>query len=344
MAEPVRIDGSQGEGGGQILRTAASLSVITGRSIEVTSIRAKRDNPGLRPQHMTGIKILADLFHADVENLQVGADWIRFAPSEKFEGGSVRFDVGTAGSIPMILMTIVPAVSLSNKSLEIEITGGTDVKASPTIDYVRYVVAEAYRNIGIKFSVDVERRGYYSKGGGIVKTVIEPCREPDTIELLITRDVAPRITSVCGQLPRHVAERQTSSALIALEKKGVRCSSYSASIETSVSPGSSILIYSASDFGPYIGGDSIGELGKRAEAVGIEAAERYLESVLVQAPVDPFLADMLVLPLALAKGRTKYRIPRVTEHLRTNLQVASQFTGCKYGIEQHGKTHVVTIN
>jgi RNA 3'-terminal phosphate cyclase (ATP) len=344
VAEPVRIDGSQGEGGGQILRTAASLSVITGRPIEVTSIRAKRDNPGLRPQHMTGIKILADLFHADVENLQVGADWIRFAPSEKFEGGSVKFDVGTAGSIPMILMTVVPAVSLSNKSLEIEITGGTDVRASPTIDYVRYVVAEAYRNIGIKFSVDVERRGYYPKGGGIVKSVIEPCREPGTMELLITRDVAPRITSVCGQLPRHVAERQTSSALIALEKKGVHCGSYSASIETSVSPGSSILIYSASDFGPYMGGDSIGELGKRAEAVGIEAAERYLESALVQAPVDPFLADMLVLPLALAKGRSKYRIPRVTEHLRTNLQVASQFTGCKYGIEQQGKTHVVTIN
>jgi RNA 3'-terminal phosphate cyclase (ATP) len=344
VAEPVRIDGSQGEGGGQILRTAASLSVITGRSIEVTSIRAKRDNPGLRPQHMTGIKILADLFHADVENLQVGADWIRFAPSEKFEGGSVKFDVGTAGSIPMILMTVVPAVSLSNKSLEIEITGGTDVRASPTIDYVRYVVAEAYRNIGIKFSVDVERRGYYPKGGGIVKTTIEPCREPGTMELLITRDVAPKITSVCGQLPRHVAERQTSSALIVLEKKGVRCSSYSASIETSVSPGSSILIYSASDFGPYMGGDSISELGKRAEAVGVEAAERYLESVLVQAPVDPFLADMLVLPLALAKGRSKYRIPRVTEHLRTNLQVASQFTGCKYGIEQQGKTYVVTIN
>jgi RNA 3'-terminal phosphate cyclase (ATP) len=344
VAEPVRIDGSQGEGGGQILRTAASLSVITGRSIEVTSIRAKRDNPGLRPQHMTGIKILADLFHADVENLQVGADWIRFAPSKKFEGGSVKFDVGTAGSIPMILMTVVPPVSLSNKSLEIEITGGTDVRASPTIDYVRYVVAEAYHNIGIKFSVDVERRGYYPKGGGIVKTAIEPCREPGTMELLITRDVAPRITSVCGQLPRHVAERQTSSALIALEKKGVRCSSYSASIETSVSPGSSILIYSASDFGPYMGGDSIGELGKRAEVVGVEAAERYLESALVQAPVDPFLADMLVLPLALAKGRSKYRIPRVTEHLRTNLQVASQFTGCKYGIEQQGKTHVVTIN
>jgi RNA 3'-terminal phosphate cyclase (ATP) len=344
VTEPVRVDGSQGEGGGQILRTAVSLAAITGRPVEVTGIRAKRENPGLRPQHMTGVKILADLFHADVENLKVGAEWVRFAPSSRFEGGSVKFDVGTAGSIPMILMAVVPAVSLSNNRLEIEITGGTDVRASPTIDYVRHVVADAYRNIGIKFSIEVEKRGYYPKGGGIVQTVIEPCREPGTMELLSARDVAPRITSVCGQLPRHVAERQTSSAMIALEKKGIRCSNYSASIETSISPGSSILIHSSSDFGPFVGGDSIGELGKRAEAVGAEAAERFLESALAPAPVDPFLADMLVLPLALAKGRSKYRIARVTEHLRTNLQVASQIVGCKYRIDQQDKTHTVTIN
>ncbi|AFU57700.1 MAG: RNA 3'-terminal phosphate cyclase [Nitrososphaera sp.] len=344
--EPVRIDGSQGEGGGQILRTAVSLSGVTGKPVEVTNIRARRQNPGLRPQHMTGIKVIADLFHADVENLKVGAEWIKFAPSERFEGGSVKVDIGTAGSIPMILMAVVPAVSLSGNSLEIEVTGGTDVRASPTIDYVKYVVAEAYRSIGIKFSADVLKRGYYPKGCGIVRSIIEPCRAPGTMELLTTRDVPPKITSVCGQLPRHVAERQISSAMIALEKKGIRCSNYSASIETSVSPGSSILIYSASDFGPFVGGDSIGELGKRAEAVGTEAAERYLESTLAQAPVDPFLADMLVLPLALAKGRSKYRVARATEHLRTNLQVASQMVGCRYRIEQQQKgnnTYVVTI-
>lgn len=340
----MRIDGSEGEGGGQILRTAVSLSAITGTPVEVVNIRAKRPNPGLRPQHTTSIKAIADLFHANAENLQVGADWVRFSPSDRFEGGSVKVDVGTAGSISMILMAVVPAVSLSNNGLEIEITGGTDVRASPTIDYVRHVVADAYRSIGIKFSCDVIRRGYYPKGGGVVRAVIEPCKEPGMMELLSAREVAPRITSVCGQLPRHVAERQISSALIALEKKGIRCSNYSASIETSASPGSSILVYSASDFGPHIGGDSIGELGKRAEVVGSEAADRFLESALAQVPVDPFLADMLVLPLALAKGRSRYRIVRVTEHLRTNLQVVNQMVGCKYSIEQQDKTYIVTIN
>ncbi len=343
----VRIDGSEGEGGGQILRTAVSLSAITGTPVEVFNIRAKRPNPGLRPQHMTGIKVIADLFNANAENLKVGSDWVRFIPSDRFEGGSLKVDVGTAGSIPMILMTVVPAVSLSNNSLEIEITGGTDVKASPTIDYVRHVVGDAYRSIGIKFSCDVIRRGYYPKGGGVVRAVIQPCKEPGTLDLVALREAIPRITSVCCQLPRHVAERQVSSALISLEKKGIRCSNYSASIETSVSPGSSILVYSSSDFGPYLGGDSIGELGKRAEAVGSEAADRFLESALAQVPVDPFLADMLVLPLALAKGRSRYRIARVTEHLRTNLRVAGQMMGgdFKYEISsQEDKTYVVTIN
>ena len=339
----VKIDGSHGEGGGQILRTAISLSAISGKPIEVTNIRANRTNPGLRPQHLAGIKIIADLFHAKSENLKVGAEWIRFSPSDKFEGGSIKFDIGTAGSIPLILMTVVPAVSLSNNSLQIEVTGGTDVKASPTIDYIKHIVAKSYLSIGPKFSVDVLKRGYYPKGGGVVQCTVKPCKTPSPIELLATRYLEPKIISVCSQLPVHVAKRQISSALIALEKKDIRCSNYTASIETSISPGSSILVYSAADFGLYVGGDSIGELGKRAESVGTEAAMRFLDSTLAQATVDPFLADMLVLPLALCKGRSRYRVARVTQHLLTNLHIVSEIVRCKYGIEQQEGSYIVMI-
>ena len=339
----VKIDGSHGEGGGQILRTAISLSAISGKPIEVTNIRANRTNPGLRPQHLAGIKIIADLFHAKSENLKVGAEWIRFSPSDKFEGGSIKFDIGTAGSIPLILMTVVPAVSLSNNSLQIEVMGGTDVKASPTIDYIKHIVAKSYLSIGPKFSVDVLKRGYYPKGGGVVQCTIKPCKTPSTIELLATRYLEPKIISVCSQLPVHVAKRQISSALIALEKKDIRCSNYTASIETSISPGSSILVYSAADFGLYIGGDSIGELGKRAESVGTEAALRFLDSTLAHATVDPFLADMLVLPLALSKGRSRYRVARVTQHLLTILHIVTEIVRCKYSIEQQEGSYIVTV-
>jgi RNA 3'-terminal phosphate cyclase (ATP) len=339
----VKIDGSYGEGGGQILRTAISLSAITGKPVEVCNIRTNRTNPGLRPQHLAGIKIIADLFHAKSENLKIGAEWIRFSPSDKFEGGSIKIDIGTAGSIPLILMTVVPAVSLSNNSLQIEVTGGTDVRASPTIDYIKYIVAKSYLSIGPKFSVDVLKRGYYPKGGGLVQCTIKPCKTPGTIELLATRYLEPKIISVCSQLPAHVAKRQISSALIALEKKDIRCSNYTASIETSISPGSSILVYSAADFSLYVGGDSIGERGKRAEAVGTEAAMQFLDSAVAEATVDPFLADMLVLPLALSKGRSRYRVARVTQHLLTNLHIVSEIVRCKYSIEQQGRSYIVTI-
>jgi len=339
----LRIDGSQGEGGGQILRTSLALSVLRRRPIEVFNIRAKRGNPGLRPQHLTVIQVLADLFRARVENLQVGSEWIRFSPSERFDGGSVRVDVGTAGSIPLILLAVIPAISLSNNQMSLELTGGTDVKGSPTIDYIRHVVAQAYRSIGIKFSIDVLKRGYYPKGGGIVKTEIEPCRAPAPVEVLNARSIEPRISSVCSQLPKHVAERQISSALATMEKKGIRCSNYTASLETAASAGSSVIVYSSSDFGPYVGGDCIGELGKRAETVGTEAAERFLETALAAVPIDPFLADMMVLPLALSKGRSKYRIVRATEHLLTNLQVASQIADCKYRIAPQQGSYVVEI-
>ena len=331
----ITIDGSHGEGGGQILRTAISLSTITGKPVEVVGIRAKRPNPGIRPQHMAAIKIIADLFHARVENLDVGKEWIRFVPTDKFEGGSVKIDVGTAGSIPLILLTVMPAVSLSNNSLSIELIGGTDVKTSPTTDYVRHIVANAYRSIGIKFSIEVQKRGYYPKGGGIVQAIIESCKTPGTVDLLNSREgLEPKIMSVSSRLPKHVAERQTASAIVALEKKGIRCKEYTAALETSLSPGSSILVYAVSDFGPFIGGDSIGEPGKRAESVGTESANRFLESSFGYADVDQFLADMLVIPLALAKGRSKFKVARVTEHLRTNLHVASLITGCKYAIAQ----------
>jgi RNA 3'-terminal phosphate cyclase (ATP) len=340
----LRIDGSQGEGGGQILRTSVSLSAITGKPVEITNIRSKRPNPGLRPSHLTAIRILADIFKAKVENLQVGSDRVRFEPSGEFVGGSAKVDIGTAGSIPLTLMAVVPAVSLSGNELELEITGGTDVSGSPTIDYVRYVVADIFRSIGIKFSVEVAKRGYYPKGGGTVKAMIQPCRSPAASEFLNGRYVEPRMTSVCSELPKHVAERQIASALVTLEKAGIKCSRYSASYESALSPGTSILVYSVSDFGgPYIGGDSIGERGKRAEEVGQEAASRFIESAHAGAAVDPFLADMLVLPLCLAKGRSAYRTARATGHLHTNLAVASAVTGCTFDIKPAESGQLVTI-
>ena len=338
------IDGAYGEGGGQILRSAVTLSAITGKSIEVINIRAKRHNPGLRPQHMHATRAVAEIFSARVENLKVGAEWIRFVPKpDNYEGGELRIDTGTAGSIPMILQTIIPAVALSGKSLSVQVTGGTDVKMSPTADYLRFIMHNAYKNIGINFSLNILKRGYYPKGGGVIQAEISPCKNISSFDLLNRRNVEPKIASVCCQLPKSVAERQISSALLRLERRGVRCNFYSSSFESSLSPGTSILVYSESDFGPYIGGDSIGARDKSAEKVGEEAVQNFIESYEVNVPIDRFLADMLVIPLSLTKGKSRYRIGIATEHLKTNLHVVSQIVGCKYQIEPAEKSYIVTI-
>jgi len=338
----IKIDGSYGEGGGQILRTSVALSAITNKAIEVFNIRAKRESPGLRPQHATVIKTVASLCNADVENLSVGSSMIRFLPKD-MQGGSMKMDVGTAGSITMILQTVIPAVSLAGKSADLELIGGTDVRWSPTFDYIRYVMRAAYKILGINFDLNVLKRGYYPTGGGIVKASIEPCNKLNALDMVSAPKVEPKMVSVCSMLPKHVAERQIASALASLQKENVSCNSYFASLEQSYSPGSSILVYSTSDYGPFIGGDSIGERGKAAERVGAEAANKFLEAYLSNAPIDPHLADMLVLPLSLADGRSKFVVNSVTQHLSTNLYIASKIVSCSYEITKSNGNYIVII-
>jgi RNA 3'-terminal phosphate cyclase (ATP) len=385
------IDGSYGEGGGQIVRTAVSLSAITGKPIQITNIRSKRNKPGLRTQHFSAVKAIANLFQAKVENLKVGADWIRFIPphynhpfgrTDYFDNGVTKIDIGTAGSIANVLLTIIPAISFSGISHNLQILGGTDVQLGPTIDYLRYIVREIYASFGINFDIDVIRRGYYPKGGGIVNAQIKPIdlsaqkfpptstqlSDPDYLNrtiknihntseisepaaiptISIIRAPRPRlmkikIASVCSQqLPKHVAERQLSAAVSNLAKNGVDTvddSLFTATSESSSSPGSSILVFSTSrndndnSDGWYIGGDSIGQRGKRAETVGIEASNRFLQNYLENVPVDYLLADMLVVPLSLIKGKNRFRVAKITEHLKTNLYIISRIVdGCKYYI------------
>jgi len=194
----IEIDGSYGEGGGQILRTSISLSAITGKAVQIRNIRANRDKPGLRPQHMVAVRVLADLFQAKVENLRLGAEWIRFSPEpDKFDESITRVDIGTAGSITMVLQTVIPSVALAGKSLNIRIIGGTDVRMSPTTDYIRYILRAAYQRLGIEFNIEVLKRGYYPKGGGIIDAKVNACSRPGSLDMLNSRRIDPKITSVC---------------------------------------------------------------------------------------------------------------------------------------------------
>ena len=331
MAEEGRviIDGSFGEGGGQILRTAVALSVVSGKPTQVVNIRAGRSIPGLRPQHLSAIRTLAELFSAHTEGLHLGSRSIYFSPRKQART-TLDLDIGTAGSITLLLQAVIPSVSLTGGEASVQLSGGTDVRGGPTMDYMRHVMFTAYQRLGINVEVEVVRRGYYPKGGGIVKALVRPRRETPPFQA-VGRAPVPTVSilSVCGKLPRSVAERQATECEGYLSSRQLQLASVEARVEDAISPGTSIVAFAGGETS-LIGGDSIGERGKPAEVVGREAAERFFEEHRSGAPIDSHLADMIVPILACTPGESRFHTSKITGHLRTNLHVASLFTSCQY--------------
>lgn len=344
------IDGSTGEGGGQILRSALTISTIIKKPIKITNIRTKRNNPGLRHQHVTTIKLLSKLFNIHIENAELGAEWINISfdkSSENYDEidkDTYNVDIGTAGSIPLLLQTIIPSIAISQKNILIQLTGGTDVKFSPTIDYIKYVMREAFNRIGILFDVDIIKRGFYPNGKGIVNIEIQKAKNLKPIDFCNFRETNPHIISIVGRLPKHVNDRQISSALSNLEKNGIKCEKYKSSIENSESPGSSILVYSISESGIYLGADSIGEKNLKAETVGYNVSKKYIEEFKFRACIDRHLADMLVLPLSFVNEKSRYKISSISNHLLTNLEIIKKINGMEYQIEKIAESEfIITI-
>ncbi len=338
----VEVDGSQGEGGGQILRTAIGFSVIRRKPVRVTKIRAGREAPGLKRQHLSALQVLSRVFGGELNGATEGSSTITFAPGSRHLS-SLAVDMGTAASITLVLQAVVPAVALTGSRLSLDITGGTDVPWSPTFDYFQRVVKEAYGSLGIVFEVTAGRRGYYPRGGGHVTATIGPSESVASLDFTTRpKDSGARVLSRCGKLPRHVAERQLSSATAALEKSGLRVLEGSISEEQADSPGSSILTYVTGN-GFYLGSDAIGAKGKAAEEVGTSAASKFIATARSGACLDSNLADMIIPLLSLAPKPSRVRVQQVTPHLESGLSLAEQFTSCKWSVEVEGGSSVVNI-
>lgn len=320
----VEIDGSFGEGGGQILRSAASLACINQKPIHIKNIRHNRKVPGLRAQHLATLKILAKICDARTEGLQLGSTSIKFVPGN-VQSRSLSEDIGTAGSISLILQALIPAVSLSGRSLDLTITGGTDVPWSPTSDYTKHVLSEAYARIGISFTMDVIRRGYYPKGGGKVHLIVEPCTKPRPIQLLKRTQKTARLVCSCTKMTSQLAESLERTRL-ALERGGFAVQT-ERTVGPAADPGASLLVFSH-DTNSIFGADELLD-SKNALSFGQSSAERFLGSCL---GVDVNLADMLVTPLGVCDGTSIFTVSQISRHLETNLYITSKFTGCKYGV------------
>jgi len=323
----MQIDGSYGEGGGQLLRFSMGLSVLFDEEVSIVNIRANRNPPGIRPQHLAAIRAVGILANAELSGDEVGSSSISFKPG-KVTGGDFEFNVGTAGSVTLVLQAILPVALMAERPVSGRIVGGTEVKWSPTVDYFDRVFLKGLHAMGVDVSVELVRSGYYPKGGGIIRFQAKPHARL----IPLVADASPRDDlkchgiSRCAHLPVSVAERQANSVRALLSSAGIPMVSLDAvRLDDSVSPGSSVTLWAISKSLSFIGSDSVGERGKAAEIVGSEAGAAFSSCVKAGSAVDEHFADMILPYMLKAEGRSKITIPSVSEHLLTEVHVARMF-------------------
>ena len=343
----IEIDGSLGEGGGQIVRTAVALSAVTGKPVRITRIRQGRSKPGLAAQHARAITALAVICDARTSGATPGSSQIVFTPGE-IRGGRHRVEIGTAGSVTLLMQCLLPALLRADAPSSLRIFGGTDVNWSPAVDYFKNVFLPALSSFGAKVSLEVLQRGYYPRGQGEVLLEVEPAELKashlesmacDAGQLLLNMQNKQNIVqgvSHCSNLPEHVAARQAESAAEALQQEG-----FSAQISREAlrlpSLGSGITLWSGCK-----GASSLGERGLPAEKVGRRAAEELIMELRSAATVDVHLADQLIPYLALAGGCCTTR--EISLHARTNIWTVGHFLDAKIEIkEENGLFRIESV-
>lgn len=331
----IQIDGSYGEGGGQILRTALSLSCLHQKPFRIFNIRKSRKRPGLMPQHVTSVKAAQFISGADVRGNQSGSTELLFSPGE-VKAGVFVFDIGTAGSTMLVLQTLAPPLLFSKGSSSITLKGGTHVPFSPSYHYVAEVLAHFLRRIGVEIRLSIESYGFYPKGGGKITAELMPVTRLAPLRLLERgRIVGLKGFSGVGNLPRSIAERQRNALIERLHSVEVK-PQCAAEIEVMnvPTPGQGTFVFLKAETENSVAGFTVlGERGKRAELIGEEAATEFFEYYDKGVALDPYLADQIVLYLSLCKEEAIFTTSRVTGHLETNLWVISLFRDFKYSVE-----------
>ncbi|MGQ9455345.1 MAG: RNA 3'-terminal phosphate cyclase [Armatimonadota bacterium] len=329
------IDGSFGEGGGQILRTSLSLAALTGQSVTIENIRAKREKPGLRPQHLTSAMAIADICGADLTGADEGSMRLVFSP-RKIKPGHYEFDVSkvraSAGSVNLIFQTILWPLAYAGKRSRVVIRGGTHVPFSPTSNYIERAFLPAVRKMGIVCNYRMLRAGYYPAGGGEIVVNIEPSKKMQAI-LLDGPSTKPTvaITSAVSNLHSSIAERQLNTGIARL--RGLGITPKHIEIMKYPSPGKGTVFFiEASSESAIAGFQSLGELKKRAETVAKEACEEFESYYKSGMAIDKHLADQLIIPIALAEGLSRFTTCEITQHLLTNVAVVERFLDVRFKV------------
>jgi len=321
----IEIDGSYGEGGGQILRTALAFSAIFKVPILIRNIRAGRKNPGLAHQHLTAVNAVARISVAEVEGNSFGSQTLRFIPKD-IRPGEHRFDVETAGSVTLLLQALLLPLCLARSTSRLTLVGGTHVQWSPPFHYLSEVLFPTVKAMGISIDAAIKRWGWYPRGGGMIHVNINPCSEIQPITLLDRG--SPKMIhgiSAISNLPKHVADRQRDRTLKRIKeelKKDIEIEI----LYDAPADGQGSFLFLVAEYDRTVAGfSSLGAKGKPAEKVAEEAVDSMKDYIESKGCVDSHLADQLVPFVALAKGNSSFTTTRITDHLLTNLWVIQHF-------------------
>lgn len=327
------LDGALGEGGGQVLRSALSLAAVTGRAFRMERIRAGRDRPGLRNQHLAAVRAVAEVCDAGVEGAEPGSGEITFDPG-RVRAGTYRFSTGSAGSAVLVFQTALPPLLAADGPSRLVLEGGTHNIYAPPFEFLdRAYLPLVERVTGAGVEAELERPGFYPAGGGRFRARVRP---PDPgpdgedagarLELLERgAEVARRARAIVSALPRHIAERELSIAHAMLDMRPDALETVEVSGEEAAGPGNAVMIELAFDRVTEVF-TGFGRKGKPAEEVAREACRRALDWLDTGVPVGPRLADQVLLPLALSAGGA-FRTVEPTRHARTHARVIRAFTG-----------------
>jgi len=333
MADMVEIDGSKGEGGGQVLRTALALSLATRTPFRIDQIRGRRAKPGLLRQHLTAVQAAATIGRARADGAELGSASMTFVP-EAVQPGEYTFAVGTAGSATLVLQSVLPPLLLASARTTLTLEGGTHNPAAPPFDFLERVYLPVINRLGPRVAAKLERHGFYPAGGGRFVVTIDPAPRLLPVALLDRGEIVTRrVRALVANLPNHIGEREIATALRLLNWN--ESAAQLEAVSDAVGPGNALLIEMETEHAAELC-TAFGEAGTAAEAVATRAVQEVRRYLTACVPVGCHLADQLLPILALGAGGT-FRTMALTQHAKTNADIVRLFTGVRIAATSEGR-------
>jgi RNA 3'-terminal phosphate cyclase (ATP) len=330
------IDGSRYSGSGTIVRQAVAFSALTGQSIHLVNARAKRDKPGLRPQHIRVVEAIAELVAGRAEGLTQGSQEFTFRPGPLKTGRHYSWDIGSAGSTTMLGLGVLPVLAFAGSRVTVELRGGLFQDFAPSAFHLQHVLLPVLHGMDLRAEIEVARPGYVPRGDGILRLEVNPLTEP--FRAIVKEEAGP-VTRVWGiALSSHLEERQVSRRMADTAREVLAQAGYQAEIEVrndaeSLQPGAALALFADRGEPVRLGADQAGALRRRAESIGKHVAHQLLDDLKSGATLDRFAADQIIPFAALAEGESRFIIPAVTDHVLTGAWLAELFLGARLRID-----------